>query len=267
MTKTFHTKKSLGQHFLKDTSVINKMIASINPKKDQKFIEIGPGQGALTSALLPYVKSIDAIEFDKTVIPYLKSFCEGLGELNIHIEDILQFNFEDKFQNTEVFKVVGNLPYNISTPIFFHLLKYLDQIQTMCLMVQKEVAERVCAVPGTKAYGRLSVMIQYHCQTTLLFNVPPQAFSPPPKVDSAVMMLKPYLRKPYQALDEALLSELVRDCFNMRRKVLRNSVKKYINIYSSLALPVDLGLRPENLTVEDFVLLANFIHKQRHCYT
>jgi len=278
MNKAFKTKKALGQHFLVDEHVIERIILAVQPKKDQYFIEIGPGQGALTTHLLPYVRQIDAIEYDQEVIPYLSSYCKNLGNLIIHQSDVLQFDFNtlqlptssraqrglSGFENDIVYRVVGNLPYNISTPLFFHLLKYASHIEDMCFMIQKEVADRITAIPGNKDYGRLTVMLQYYCATEFLFTVPPDAFAPPPKVNSAVIRLIPFKRPPVLANNEQLFAELVKKTFNFRRKVLRHVVKNYITTEHLEKSPIDLSLRPENLSVEDFVRLSNFIevHKK-----
>ncbi|MAZ38796.1 MAG: 16S rRNA (adenine(1518)-N(6)/adenine(1519)-N(6))-dimethyltransferase [Legionellales bacterium] len=260
MQKPFKTKKALGQHFLRDQIIIDRMILAIKPDTQQHFIEIGPGQGALTCALLPHIKQLDVIEYDRSVIPYLKQNCEDLGQLHVHESDVLQFDFKSFFEkNSQSYRIVGNLPYNISTPIFFHLMPQIIHMQDMHFMVQKEVAERVVAKPGSKIYGRLSVMMQYYCRAILLFEVPPRAFLPPPKVDSAVIRLLPHGNKMIKANNEILFANLVRDCFNLRRKTLRNSVKSYINTQLEASCPIDLGLRPENLSVSDFVCLADFI--------
>jgi 16S rRNA (adenine1518-N6/adenine1519-N6)-dimethyltransferase len=262
MSERFKTKKSLGQHFLRDDSVIHQIISAIQPKKTDHIIEIGPGQGALTQYLLPTVNQLDVIEYDKEVIPILERRCAGLGNLLIHQGDVLQFDFKTCFMPNKRYRIVGNLPYNISTPLFFYLLQYADHIDDMVFMIQKEVAERITAAPNTKSYGRLSVMLQYYCETTYLFSVPPSAFSPPPKVVSGVIGLKPYREKKHFAENETLFATLVRDCFNLRRKTLRNTLKNYINSAISSELAFDLSLRPENLSVADFVHLSNVIHQR-----
>lgn len=264
MNKPFKTKKSLGQHFLIDEHVIEKIILAIQPNKNQHFIEIGPGQGALTTHLLPHVKQIDAIEYDAEVLPYLTGYCQGLGELILHHCDVLKFDFESLFESGVSYRVAGNLPYNISTPLFFHLLKYAAHIDDMCFMIQKEVAQRITAVPGNKDYGRLTVMMQYYCAAEFLFEVPPEAFSPPPRVNSAIIRLVPHKRPPVLAINEQLFTELVKKCFNFRRKTLRHTIKSYINTEQQSKMPIDLSLRPENLSVKDFVELANFIHEHKN---
>lgn len=262
MSKAFKTKKALGQHFLVDEQIIERIVLAIQPKKDQFFIEIGPGQGALTTHLLPHVKQIDAIEYDKEVIPFLQGYCQGLGDLVVHQCDVLKFDFNQLFKSDIAYRVAGNLPYNISTPLFFHLLKFASHIEDMCFMIQKEVADRITAKPGNKDYGRLTVMLQYYCATEFLFTVPPEAFSPPPRVNSAIIRLIPHKRPPVLANDEQLFTEIVKKCFNFRRKTLRHTIKNYINVEQQKDSPIDLSLRPENLSVSDFVSLVNFVEAQ-----
>lgn len=259
MAKGFKTKKYLGQHFLIDHTVIERIILSLVPQPTDFFIEIGPGQGALTRDLLPKVKQIDAVEFDADVLPYLQKQCKDKGRLVIHHADVLRFDFNTLPRIESTYRVVGNLPYNISTPLLFHLLDYAALFHDMCFMLQKEVADRITALPGCKDYGRLSVMIQYHCLTDALFDVPPSAFSPPPKVNSAVIRLVPRVTFEHKAQDYTLFATLVRDCFNQRRKTLRNTVKNYINTELLNDLAFDLGQRPEDVTVAAFVNLANAI--------
>lgn len=259
MQERFHFKKSLGQHFLRDEHVIDQIVKAIQPHPSQHFVEIGPGQGALTTHLLPLVNKIDVIEYDKTVIPLLQQRCKQLGHLVVHQMDVLAFNFHQLFEKNMSYRIVGNLPYNISTPLLFHLLPFTEFIQDMTFMLQQEVAERITAIPHTKSYGRLSVMLQYYCEVTYLFSVPPSAFYPPPRVNSAIIHLKPYHNRTPKVTNERLFSELVKNCFNFRRKTLRNALKNYINSDSLSFIPIDLQSRAEDLTVEEFIQLANFI--------
>ncbi len=253
----YKTKKRFGQHFLHDHSVIEKLIYEINPKPSDKIIEIGPGLGALTFPLLDRIDSLDVVEIDRDVIARLQQ--KNNAKLIIHGVDALKFDFKTLQQNDKPLRIVGNLPYNISTPLIFHLLEYKNCISDMHFMLQNEVVKRITATPGTKAYGRLSVMVQYHCQTEYLFFVGPESFKPQPKVDSAILRLTPWQKPPFKAYDEGLLSSIVAQAFSMRRKTLRNNLKKIISSEHIESLGIDPGLRAESLHVEEFVKLANLV--------
>lgn len=256
MAKKYQTKKRFGQHFLSDPSVIQKIIYSVNPKPDDKIAEIGPGLGALTFPLLEYIKTLDVVEIDRDVVQRLQQ--KNQGQLTIHNVDALQFDFSNLIddENTQL-RVVGNLPYNISTPLIFSLLEYRHHIEDMHFMLQKEVVDRLTALPGSKDYGRLSIMVQYFCQTEYLFHVPPSAFSPPPKVDSAVLKINPWDQLPYIANDHKHLSKIVKEAFSKRRKTLRNSLKALLTVEQIERVGIDPSLRPEQLTVQDYVNLSN----------
>ncbi len=257
MSNKYRTKKRFGQHFLRDHGVIQTLIQYINPKQDQQIIEIGPGMGALTFPLLEQVGFMEVIEIDRDVIQHLQR--QGGDRLTVHNVDALKFDLKQLLNDNQPLRIVGNLPYNISTPLIFHLLEYAPHIQDMHFMLQKEVVDRITAQPGNKTYGRLSVMVQYHCDTEYLFYVGPEAFSPPPKVDSAVLRLQPWQQKPYQANDIKLFSQVVTQAFSMRRKTLRNTLKKLLTIEQIEAVGIDTGLRPENLSVKDYVALSNLL--------
>lgn len=254
-------KKRFGQNFLQDEYIIERIVKAINPKPDNKIVEIGPGLGALTTQLLPLCQTMDAIELDRDIIPKLRVSCATLGELTIHEIDVLKFDFNQLSNNDTKLKVVGNLPYNISTPIMFHLLKHANIIGEMIFMVQKEVAERITAQPGCKDYGRLSIMLQYHCETQYLFIVPPESFTPAPKVDSAIIRLIPYSQLPYLADDENLLSQIVTQAFSQRRKTLRNTLKKTVNDDLWEKSGIDPSLRPEMISVQQYVELSNLLNQ------
>ena len=254
--KSYRTKKRFGQHFLHDPSVVQRMIYALNPKSEQKIIEIGPGLGALTFPLLQTIDSLTVVEIDRDVIQHLKN--KGGEQLNIHNVDALRFDFSQLQESpSQPLRIVGNLPYNISTPLLFHLLAAREAIADMHFMLQKEVVDRLVAEPGNKNYGRLSIMAQYFCQTEYLFYVSPAAFSPPPKVDSAVLRITPWKELPYIAHDPQHLSKLVIEAFSKRRKTLRNSIKKYCSIEQIQSLGIDPQLRAEQLSVQDFVNLSN----------
>lgn len=251
-------RKRFGQHFLTDKTYLSRMILDIAPNPDDAMVEIGPGLGALTVPLLTHLKKLHVIELDKEVIPHLEKKCQAPDTLVIHQADVLSVDFSSLPLPPPI-RVVGNLPYNISTPLFFHLLTYADCIQDMHFMVQQEVAERVAALPGEKAYGRLSIMMQYHADMTYLFFVPPEAFSPPPKVDSAVIRIIPHKTKPAIAKDEKRLADIVRTAFNQRRKTLRNSLKEWFSVEDFEACGINPTARPETLGVSEFVRLSNLL--------
>lgn len=261
----YKTKKRFGQHFLHDQSVIQRLIHEIHPKADESFVEIGPGLGALTFPLLDIVNHLDVVEIDRDVIKRLEQ--RNNSKLTIHGVDALSFDFNQLLDQSEASKqklrVVGNLPYNISTPLIFHLLESSSIIQDMHFMLQNEVVKRITAKPGSKTYGRLSVMVQYYCDTDYLFFVGPESFNPPPKVDSAILRLSPWQEKSLQATDEKQFSKVVAQAFSMRRKTLRNNLKKLLSAEQIESLGIDPGLRAEVLTVEDFVKLSNLISNKK----
>jgi 16S rRNA (adenine1518-N6/adenine1519-N6)-dimethyltransferase len=261
----YKTKKRFGQHFLHDHRVIQKLIYEVNPKPSDLMVEIGPGLGALTFPLLESIDQLHVVEIDRDVIKRLEQ--KNNPKLSIHSVDALKYNFSELTEDKdEPLRVVGNLPYNISTPLIFHLLEPLSNtnedkssITDMHFMLQNEVVERITAKPGSKLFGRLSVMVQYFCETEYLFFVGPESFDPPPKVDSAILRLTPWSERPYQAKDDQQLSKIVAQAFSMRRKTLRNNLKKLISAEQIESLGIDPSHRAETLGVEDFVKLSNFI--------
>mgnify|MGYP001335824013 CR=1 FL=1 len=247
-------RKRFGQNFLKNPHVVEHIIALIAPKKLDHVVEIGPGLGALTSLLLPLVAKLDAIEIDRDLIPQLHQHCDKLGNLRIHEADALQFDFA-QLAGDEKIRLVGNLPYNISTPLLFHVLEYRQVIQDMHFMLQKEVVDRMVAQPGNKQYGRLSVMVQYYCRVEKLIKVKPSAFFPPPKVDSAIVRLVPNAQT--SAKDDKQLSMMVKRAFQQRRKTLANNLKGLITADQLLSIDIDPKRRPEQLSVNDYVKISN----------
>ena len=252
-------RKRFGQHFLTDKDIINKIINVINPG-NEPILEIGPGTGALTIPLLTRTGSLHVLEVDRDLVQIISEKCKGMGQLHIYCNDALGFDLQQV--SDEKIKVAGNLPYNISTPLIFHLLGQIDHISEMIFMLQDEVVDRMCAVTGTKAYGRLSVMVQSQCEVTKLFRVLPQAFTPPPKVISAVVRIMPHTQPVADIRDLTSFSIIVRDCFNQRRKTLRNALKNLLSEDQIKSLGIDPRLRPENLTVTAFAKLANAYHNQ-----
>jgi len=249
-------KKSLGQHFLTDRQYIDRIVLAVNPKPGDRLVEIGPGQGAITLPLLRKHGELTAIEFDRDLITPLMEASEGVGRLTIVHKDVLQVDL-GKLAGEGKIRLVGNLPYNLSSPILFHALDYAGAIHDMVFMLQKEVVDRMAAGPGSKVYGRLGVMLQAYCDVTPLFVVPPDAFRPPPKVDSAVVRLVPLPPERVQVKDPRRFADIVRAAFGQRRKTLRNALSSVCDE----ALIVQAGLRPElraeQIEVADFIRLAN----------
>jgi len=254
----FHIpKKRFGQHFLHDKTIIQKIIHLIHPMPNDHIVEIGPGQGALTVPLLQHLKELTVIELDRDLIPALKLRCEGKGNLMIHQGDILEFDLNILTNKPNSLRIVGNLPYNISTPLIFHLLNYAHLIRDMHFMLQKEVVARLAAKPHSEHYGRLSIMMQYHCDVHALLEVPPAAFYPPPEVDSGVVRLVPHQEVIYQAKNYLHFANLVRTAFSKRRKTLRNSLKEMMSDEDWTAIQMDSRLRPEDIPVQDFLKISN----------
>lgn len=250
-------RKRFGQNFLHDAGVIDRILRSIYPREGERLLEIGPGQGALTGGLVDSNAQLDVIELDKDLIPLLKLRFGLKPNFTLHEGDALQFDFSTLNVEPGNLRVVGNLPYNISTPLIFHLLDHASLIRDMHFMLQKEVVERMSAKPGGGHWGRLSIMVQYHCKVEHLFNVGPGAFNPAPKVDSAIVRLTPHAELPYPAQDAKALDRVVREAFNQRRKTLRNTLKNLMSSEDIKAVGVDPGLRPEQLALADFVRLAD----------
>lgn len=248
-------KKRFGQNFLIDQDIIRALIATIRPEPQDLMVEIGPGLGAMTKPLLTVLERLHVVELDRDVVAWMQGHYPA-EKIAIHHVDALKFDFASI---GERIRVVGNLPYNISTPILFHLLENVGHIIDMHFMLQKEVVERMVAAPSTPEYGRLSVMLQYRLQMEYLITVPPEAFDPPPKVESAFVRAIPYETLPFQARDEALLGKIVTAAFGQRRKTLRNTLKGILDDAGFAALGIAPQLRAENLGVEQFVAIANHL--------
>lgn len=246
-------RKRFGQNFLTDQGIIQSIVRAIDPQPDDIMVEIGPGLGALTDPLLKILPRLHVVEIDRDIIARLENNYPK-ARLTIHAGDALKFDFSSL---GERIRVVGNLPYNISTPILFHLSEYVGNIIDMHFMLQKEVVERMVAAPSAPEYGRLSVMLQYRYAMELLFIVPPDAFHPAPKVESAIVRMIPYAQLPHPAQDEALFGAIVTAAFGQRRKTLRNTLRAYLDDAGFAALGINPGLRAENLGVAEFVAIAN----------
>ena len=257
MLQGHRARKRFGQNFLRDPVAIDRMVRAIAPTAEDHLVEIGPGLGALTRPLLERAGRLEAVELDRDVIDKLAAHCAGAGELVIHQGDALAFDFPALRRDQRPLRVVGNLPYNISTPLIFHLLASLGSIRDMHFLLQKEVVDRMAAAPGSKAYGRLSVMVQYWCRVQSLFIVPPGAFVPVPKVDSAYVRLVPHSSLPHPVREVALLEQVVSLAFNQRRKTLRNSLQPLLSAEAIAAAGVDPAERPEQLDLAAFARLAD----------
>ena len=250
-------RKRFGQHFLHERGVIERILNTLAPQPGERIVEIGPGRGALTEALLERGDHLDAVELDRDLIAELSGRWSP-QQLTMHPCDALEMDFAALAGPGERLRLTGNLPYNISTPLIFHLLQTPHAIADMHFMLQREVVERLTAEPGTREWSRLSVMVQYHCRADFLFPVPPGAFTPPPQVHSAVVRLMPRTPEP-EARNYQSFADLVRQAFSQRRKAVRNSLKSRVSTEQMTGAGVDPGLRPDQLTVADYVALANII--------
>jgi len=249
-------KKSLGQHFLHDRGIVDKLVMAIDPRAGDRIVEIGPGQGALTFPLLDRHGALTAIEFDRDLLEPLTAAAKSHGELTLINADVMNVDFTELAAGMP-FRLVGNLPYNLSSPILFHALDHAAVVRDMHFMLQKEVVDRMAAGPGSKVYGRLSVMLQAYCTVTALFMVPPGAFRPPPKVDSAVVRLVPHPPGQIGIDNPRRFADIVRAAFGQRRKTLRNALSNVCAADEIVRAGIDPQSRAEQLAVTDFIALAN----------
>lgn len=247
-------RKRFGQNFLQDPKTIFDIVSGIGPRAGDVMIEIGPGLAALTRPLLERLGHLHVVEIDRDIISRLKKDFKP-EELTIHEGDALAFDFA---QIEGRLRIVGNLPYNISTPLLFHLASYFERVDDMHFMLQKEVVDRMVAEPSTPDFGRLSVMLQYHFEMEKLLDVAPEAFYPPPKVDSAVVRMIPHAQRPATAQDEALFAQIVLEAFGQRRKTLRNNLHARLKDSDFEALGIAPSRRAESVSVADFVRIANY---------
>jgi 16S rRNA (adenine1518-N6/adenine1519-N6)-dimethyltransferase len=250
-------KKHLGQHFLHEKGIIQKIVQAVDPKPGDRLVEIGPGQGAITFPLLDRHGELTVIEFDRDLIAPLTEAARAHGALTIVHRDVLEVDFGKLAGDQSQIRLVGNLPYNLSSPILFHALDHAAAILDMHFMLQKEVVDRMAAEPGSKVYGRLSVMLQAYCRVTPLFKVPPGAFRPPPKVDSAVVRMVPRLPSEIAVLDPKRFANVVRAAFGQRRKTLRNALQGVATTEMIEAAGIRPDTRAEQVDVPAFVRLAN----------
>lgn len=260
MNKPHKARKRFGQNFLQDTNIIHQIIMAISPQTSDHVVEIGPGQGALTEPLLDTGCGLDVVELDRDLVDKLRYQFSDAKKFTLHSADALEFNFSN-LGNKEKLRIVGNLPYNISTPLLFHLLGDTSVIQDMHFMLQKEVVNRMQASPGNKQYGRLSIMIQLHCHVEALFDVSPESFFPPPKVMSSIVRLTPHISQKYAINNFKLFEKLVAEAFSQRRKTIRNSLKNSCSEQQLITAEIDPILRAENLAIDDFVRLTNQLDK------
>lgn len=258
MSMHHKARKRFGQNFLVDETIISQIIAAIGARADDHLIEIGPGTAALTKHLLAQCPSLQALELDRDLIAKLRVRFAHCSEFVVHSGDALKTDFKQFYRNKPL-RLVGNLPYNISTPLLFNLLRQRHLIGDMHFMLQREVVDRLSAAAGGKSYGRLSVMVQYHCRVLPLIPVPPSAFRPAPRVQSAFVRLVPHTTAPVLADCEVRFAKVVAECFQHRRKTLRNCLRPLAPDLTGLGQKIDLARRPEQLSVADFVALSNLL--------
>lgn len=256
-------RKRFGQNFLNDQFVIDSIVSAIHPVPGEAVVEIGPGLGALTEPVAARMDHMTVIELDRDLAARLASHPQLKDKLTIHQEDAMKVNFSELAKLAgQPLRVFGNLPYNISTPLMFHLFSYTDAIRDMHFMLQKEVVNRLVAGPNSKAYGRLTVMAQYYCNVIPVLEVPPTAFTPAPKVDSAVVRLIPHVQMPNLVGDVRMLSRITTQAFNQRRKTVRNSLGDLFTPEQLIELGIDPILRAENISVAQYCKLANWLSAQ-----
>ena len=256
-------RKRFGQNFLHDQGIIDRIIGVINPGTEDHLIEVGPGQGALTNKLIDVCKHLDVIEIDRDLAADFQLRFSAKENFTLHTADVLKFDFTSLPSRESAYRVIGNLPYNISTPLLFRLFTYKHLISEMLFMLQLEVVDRMSAEPCSKIYGRLSIMTQYYCKVEKLFNVPPTAFHPQPKVNSAIVRLRPWTEPPCLAENPAMLETVVRTAFSQRRKTLQNSLKKLLDKSLLESLSIDGTRRPETLSLEEYVTISNALKQEK----
>jgi 16S rRNA (adenine1518-N6/adenine1519-N6)-dimethyltransferase len=252
-------RKRFGQNFLIDHGIIRDIVRAVHPHKDDVIVEIGPGKGAITQLLADSCDNLSVIELDRDLVPWLKVKFEKHPNFQLFQADALQFDFAQLVKDDKPIRIVGNLPYNISTPLIFHLLSYSTQVSDMHFMLQKEVVKRMAAKAGDSAYGRLGIMVQYYCDVENLFEVPPTSFDPAPKVDSAIVRLVPYKDLPHKATNIKTLESLVNVAFQQRRKTLRNALKQLLAPDVIEQLPIDTSARAEEISLAEYVATSNLL--------
>ncbi len=254
-------RKRFGQNFLIDHGIIREIVRAVHPHKEDCIVEIGPGKGAITQLLADACNNLSVIELDRDLVPWLKVKFEQHPNFQLFQADALQFDFAQLVKDNQPIRIVGNLPYNISTPLIFHLLSYSTLVLDMHFMLQKEVVKRMAAQAGDSAYGRLGIMVQYYCEVENLFEVPPSSFDPAPKVDSAIVRLVPYKNLPHKADNIKTLENLVNVAFQQRRKTLRNALKQLLTPDIIEQLPIDTSARAEDISLAEYVATSNLLDK------
>ena len=256
-------RRRFGQNFLHDPGTIERMIAAIRPEAGEAFLEVGPGRGALTRPLLAHGVALTAIEIDRDLAAALRDWPEaGTGQLAVIEADALSQPLAELVAGTAPLRVVGNLPYNLSTPLLFHLTDALDRVRDLHLLLQREVVERMAATPGSRIYGRLSVMLQYRCRVDSLFNVPPGAFLPVPRVTSSFVRLVPHASPPIPPVNEGALATVVAAAFNRRRKTLRNALGGLLDATAIEQAGVDPTTRAEQVDLAGYGRLAAMLYSR-----
>lgn len=263
MNKNSHlghqAKKRFGQNFLHNDAIISDIVDAINPEPGENLVEIGPGLGALTEPVIERAGKLSVVELDRDLAHRLRHHPFLAEHLTIHEIDALKFDFSELAREDHPLRIFGNLPYNISTPLIFHLLTFKNNVKDMHFMLQKEVVDRMAAMPNSKTYGRLSIMTQYQCQVIPVMEIGPEAFKPAPKVDSAIVRLIPHANIENPVKDLEMLNKVCLTAFNQRRKTIRNSFKKLISVEQMESLSIDPTLRPENLSLDQYIAIANFL--------
>lgn len=255
-------RKRFGQNFLHDPAVIRRIVNAIQPQAEQHLVEIGPGLGAITNHLIDLCRKLDVVELDRDLIAGLTTIDDS-DQYQVHNADALHFDFCSLADNSEKLRLLGNLPYNISTPLLFHLLKQAECIHDLHFMLQREVVERIVASPGSKTYGRLSVAIQARCSSEMLFVIGPGAFNPAPKVESAIVRLTPDINAVHAIRYPHLLDQILQQAFSQRRKIILNSLKKSVDALILEAVAIDPTARAEAIPVRSYVRLANRVGELR----
>ena len=262
MADKHRARKRFGQNFLHDEAVIHQIVRAINPQPGQSLVEIGPGKGALTRGLIDSGCRLDLIELDRDLVPLLQALFGDAEQLHIHSADALQFDYSSLRQGESKLRVVGNLPYNISTPLIFRLLSQAEHISDMHFMLQLEVVNRLAASPGSKAWGKLGVMAQYHCQVDALFEVPASAFTPVPKVQSAIVRLEPNRAGNADPEEEQRLRRVVQAAFGQRRKTLRNTLRDVVSVQQLEDLGISPTARAETLGLQQFLAISELLREE-----
>lgn len=252
-------RKRFGQNFLNDPFIIDSIVSAIHPQNGENIVEIGPGLGALTEPVAREIDHLSVVELDRDLAERLRHHPQLSSKLTIYEGDAMKFDFSSLVKEDKPLRIFGNLPYNVSTPLMFHLFTFTTAVKDMHFMLQKEVVNRLAAGPNSKAYGRLTVMAQYYCKVVPVLEVPPEAFKPAPKVDSAVVRLIPHETLPHPTTSLKWLERVCREGFNQRRKTVRNCYKNLVDVEVLTELGIDSSARPESLTLAQFVALANWL--------